>query len=215
MTRVALESAHIREIYDRLARGYDLRGAPLEWVLLRRFRRQLLSWAEGKILEIGIGTGRSLPHYPEECQITGVDLSPGMLKIAERRARRLDCQAELIAMDAHELMFPGGSFDTVVSNLTLCTVFDPIQVLTEMTRVAKPEGRLLLLEHGRSCHRGLSWFQDRVAPRSVRLCGCHPNRNTVALVQAADLVILKSECHLGGIIRLIHARPPRSAKVFK
>jgi len=138
-----------------------------------------------------------------------------MLKVAERRAARLGRDVTLFTMDAQELPFPSGGFDTVVSTLTLCTIVDPIKALGEMARVVSENGRILLLEHGRSPHRWISRWLDRLAPHFVQKYGCHPNRNIAALVQAADLVILKHTRHLGGIVHLIHARPPRPAKVFK
>ena len=209
MPRAIRTSSHIREIYDRLAPRYDRREALVEW-LLRGYRRKLLRRARGRVLEVGIGTGRNLPYYPPGCQITGIDLSPEMLKRAEERAARLGRDVTLLPMDVEELSFPSGSFDTVVSSLTLCTVIDPIQALSEMARVTAPGGRLLLLEHGRSPYLWLSRLLDRIAPRQVEKYGCHPNRNVPALVQAADLVILKSERHLLGVLHLLWARPHAS-----
>jgi ubiquinone/menaquinone biosynthesis C-methylase UbiE len=215
MPRITIDSAQIREIYDRLAPVYDRREALLELLLLRQYRRKLLSWAQGRVLEVAIGTGRNLPYYPPGCRITGVDLSAEMLKFAERRAARLGRDVALLPMDAHDLSFPDGSFDTVVSSLSLCTIIDPIQALTEMARVTVPGGRILLLEHGRSPHRWVSWALDRLTPRHVRRYGCHLNRNIVVLAQAADLVILNVESHLLGILQLIQARPARSARVLR
>ncbi len=215
MARAAVDSTYIREIYDRLALTYDRCEALLEFLCLRRFRRQLLAAAHGRVLEIGIGTGRNLPYYPCDCQITGIDLSQEMLKVAEQRATRLGLNVTLLSMDAHDLTFPAGSFDTVVSSLTLCTLIDPVKALAEMARVTVPNGRILLLEHGRSSLRWLSWCLDRLAPYQIQRCGCHPNRNIVALVQAADLDILQADRHLLGIMQIIRARPPRPTTVLR
>ncbi len=168
----------------------------------------MLAWAGGATLEVGIGTGRSLPHYPRDCQVTGIDLSEAMLKRAHRRAKRLDREIGLLKMDAQEMDFPDGQFDTVVSNLTVCTFIDPIQALAEMARVTKPQGRILLLEHGRSRHRALAWVLDRLEAASVQRHGCHPNRNIVALAQAAGLIVLRADRHAGGLIQVVRARPP-------
>lgn len=206
MPRVTHTSSRIRAIYDRLAPRYDRREALVEW-LLRGYRRKLLRRARGRVLEVGIGTGRNLPYYPPGCRITGIDLSPEMLRIAERRAAQLGRDVTLLPMDAEELSFPAGAFDTVVSSFTLCTVVDPIRALSEMARVTAPGGRILLLEHGRSPHLWLSRLLDRIAPYQIAKYGCHPNRNVLALVQAADLVVLKSERRLLGVLHLIWARP--------
>lgn len=216
MSRATSDHTRVREIYDQLAARYDRREALGELLFLRRHRRQLLASAHGRVLEVGIGTGRNLPFYPPDCRITGVDLSPEMLKVAEQRAACLDLDVSLLPMDAHELTFPSGSFDTVVSSLSLCTMVDPIKVLTEMSRVSAINGRILLLEHGRSRYHWVSWLLDRLAPYQVKKYGCHPNRSILALAQAADLVVLRVERHfLGGIIHVIRARPPRSATVSK
>lgn len=215
MPRTTVDATRIREIYDRLAPSYDRREAILEWTLLRRYRRRLLPWAGGETLEVGIGTGRSLPFYPSDCQVTGVDLSTEMLKRAHRRAKRLGREVSLLQMDAQALEFPDETFDTVVSNLAVCTFIDPIQALAEMARVTKPGGRILLLEHGRSHYRGVSWALDRIAPQSVQRHGCHPNRNVVALAQAADLVVLKADRRMAGIIHMIRARPPEPSHALR
>ncbi len=208
MTRAAVDATRLRRIYDRLAPSYDRREALLEWTLIRRQRRHLLAWAGGETLEVGIGTGRSLPHYPADCRITGIDLSEAMLRRAHKRSRQLGREVDLWPMDAHEIDFPDERFDTVVSNLTVCTFIDPIQALAEMARVTAPTGRILLLEHGRSRHRGLSWVLDQVEAVSVDRHGCHPNRNVVALAQAAGLVVLRADRHLTGLIQVVRARPP-------
>lgn len=209
MPRTTVDTTRIREIFDRLAPRYDRREAILEWAMLRRYRQELLAWAGGNTLEVGIGTGRSLSHYPADCRLTGIDISEGMLKRAHRRAKRLGREVDLFQMDGQEIDFPDEHFDTVVSNLTVCTFVDPIRALAEMARVAKPQGRILLLEHGRSRHHGLSWMLDRLEGVSVERHGCHPNRNIVALAQAAGLIVLKADRRMAGIVHVIRARPPQ------
>lgn len=216
MPRATVDSHHIRVLYDELASGYDRRTALSDFLFLKRLRRQLLASAHGRVLEIGIGTGRNLPYYPRDCDITGVDISPKMLEAAAHRAAQLGLKVKLLQMDAHELSFPSSSFDTVVSSLSLCTVIDPVKALSEMSRVSVLNGRILLLEHGRSRYRWVCRVLDLLAPHQIGKYGCHPNRNILALVQAADLVVLQIERHfLGGILQVIRARPPRSGTITK
>jgi ubiquinone/menaquinone biosynthesis C-methylase UbiE len=212
MARATLDAHQIQAIYDRLAPTYDRRRRLLEWALLRRYRRRLLARARGKVLEVGLGTGLNLPWYPPDCAITGTDLSNAMLRIAERRAQCLGRSITLQTMDTEPLGFPSESFDTVVSTLAFCTIIDPLQALGEMTRVLRREGQLLLLEHGRCSYRLIARWQDRLTPRQVGRIGCHPNRNIIALVQAADLKIVWQEGHWGGILRLIQAVPLRAVR---
>ncbi len=209
MSRSTLGAQEIKAIYDRLATQYDRRERLLEWLLLRRHRRKLLSRARGEVLEVAIGTGLNLPFYPPECSISGTDLSPVMLQLAQRRAERLRRVVRLQEMDTQQLAFADESFDTVVSTLALCTVIDPLRALGEMARVTRPQGQLLLFEHGRCRYGTIARWQDRLTPHQVLRFGCHLNRNVLALVQAADLQIIWRESHLGGMLRLIQAIPFR------
>ena len=102
------------------------------------------------MLEIGIGTGRNLPHYRDEVRLTGVELSSAMLEIARTRARELGREVDLRVGDAQALEFPDDSFDTVVCTLSLCTIPDDRAAVAEVSRVLRAGGRFLLLEHVRS-----------------------------------------------------------------
>ena len=210
-----IDSARIKKIYDHISPSYDRREAILDFFLFRRHRKQICAQASGNVLEIGIGTGKNLHLYKENCQITGIDISTGMLDIAERRAKRLHKPIRLMHMDAHELNFPDQHFNSVVSTLSLCTVVDPIAVLGEIARVTKPGGRILLLEHGRSGKRILSKMLDRWTPHQVRRFGCHPNRNILALVQAANLQIVHSQRYIFGMIYNIECAVSSETKPLK
>lgn len=202
--------AALRAAYDRFAPWYDLSLAPLEWALLGRLRRRLLSGARGRVLEVAAGTGRNLLHYPPGVrELVLVDLSPGMLARARRRARRLGRPACFAAADAQALPFPDARFDTVVSTLATCTFPDPVAALREMGRVCRPGGRILLLEHGRSRLPWLARWQDRTAAAHARHLGCHWNREPLELVRAAGLGLIDAERHALGIVHLIEARPHR------
>src|SRR5204863_7331930 len=103
--------------------------------------------AVGEVLEVAVGTGRNLPFYPDGTRLTGVDWSPAMLAIARQRAAALGREADLRQGDAQALDFPDESFDTVLCALGLCALPDDRRAVTEMARVLRPGGRLLLVDH--------------------------------------------------------------------
>src|SRR6266705_2340134 len=136
----AAHTERIRSFYERAAGGYD-RGMDLfDWLLFGQGRPAICALARGDTLEIGIGTGRNLPFYPPEVRLTGLDLSPAMLELAEKRAGGLELSVELRVGDAQALEFAESSFDTVVSTLSLCTIPDCRKAATEAHRVLRPGG---------------------------------------------------------------------------
>ncbi len=150
-------------------------------------RRKLLAGSEGRVLEVGAGTGFNLPHYPPAVDdLTLTDELDGMLRRARRRAERLGRRASIARAPAERLPYEDGSFDTVVASLLLCSVEDQERVLGEIGRVLKPGGRYLFLEHVRSDDPELAQRQDRLARVwPVVAFGCHPNRDTLPRIEAA------------------------------
>jgi ubiquinone/menaquinone biosynthesis C-methylase UbiE len=202
----------LRENYDALAPRYDWMEALPEVLGLSRLRRALLRQAQGDVLEVAVGTGKNLRHYPPGCRLTGVDLSPAMLALARRRATRLGLAAEFRPMDAERLGFPAATFDTVVSTLSTCTFPDPVAALLEMARVLRPSGRILLLEHGRSSSPWLGRWQDRRAARHFALLGCAWNRDPAALLAAAGLRAESARRVFFGIFHAFVALPTAFAQ---
>jgi ubiquinone/menaquinone biosynthesis C-methylase UbiE len=205
---VHLSTCEIRQKFDRLARCYDLAEGVLEWMGLRRLRRQLLRRAQGRVLEVAAGTGVNLAHYPPGCRVTALDLSFEMIHRAQHKARlrRNGGVAEanrLLQADAAALPFRSGRFDAVVSTLSLCTVPEPETVLREMARACVPGGRLLLLEHGRSSHARIARWQDRKADSHARAFACQWNREPLEIVRRAGLAVERSSRHFFGIFHLI------------
>ncbi len=199
--------ADIRRKYARIARWYDLLEVALELLAARRLRRWLLAGATGAVLDVGAGTGRNLPFYPPGARLTLADLSREMLGVAAARARRLARPAALVVADAEALPFPDGRFDSVVSSFALCTYVDPLAALRELSRVCRPGGRILLLEHGRSDRAWLGRFQDRRAARHARILGCHWNREPAELVAQAGLPLRAARRLLLGTLHVIQAAP--------
>ncbi len=126
-------------------------------------RKTSLARARGRILEVGIGTGLNLPHYPEEVtSLTAVDPNPGMLRKLQRKLARSRLTVEAIAAGAEELPFPDASFDSVVTTHVLCSLPDRARALAEIRRVLRPGGRFVFLEHGLSPDAKVARWQRRL-----------------------------------------------------
>lgn len=206
-TGLAGVKGDIRRKYARIAPWYDLLEGALEILAVRRLRRELLRGARGRILDVAAGTGRNLRFTPRDTRLVLTDFSPEMLCVARRRANGLGRSPAFLLADAEVLPFHDDSFDTVVSSLALCTYVDPLAALAEFSRVCRPSGRILLLEHGRSDRPWLGRFQDRRAERHARVLGCHWNREPAQLVAAAGLHVLSARRLLLGTLHAIEASP--------
>ncbi len=201
-------AARQRRVWDRAAPSYDRQIAWVERLLFGGGREWLGERAHGRILEVAVGTGRDLPHYPAGGTVTGIDLSPAMLTLARRRAADLGREVDLREGDAEHLPFPDGSFDTVVCALSLCSIPDPAAAIGEMARVLVPGGRLLLLDHVGSSWppvRAAQWLLERV---TVRLAGEHFTRRQLPLVRAAGLRVVEAERLKAGTVERVHAVKP-------
>ncbi len=135
--------------YDYLSLVYDALDWPFETFRYPRIRRLMCGDLKGKVLEAGVGTGKNLKYYPAEAEVTGVDVSEGMLMRARRRAQRARCPVKLKRMDATKLEFPDACFDVCVATYLFCVLPDALQqpVLKELLRVTKPDGQVRILEH--------------------------------------------------------------------
>lgn len=149
-----MDVAHVERVYSSYSGIYDL----VFGKVFHRSRRravELLGLKSGDhVLEIGVGTGLSLPLYPGWCRITGIDLSDKMLAKARGRigVDRLP-HARLLRMDASATDFPDNTFDAVIANYVMSTLPDPDATVREMARVCKPGGTIILLNHFRTTHR--------------------------------------------------------------
>jgi ubiquinone/menaquinone biosynthesis C-methylase UbiE len=159
------------------------------------YRRRVVPAAQGRVLEIGVGSGLNLPLYTDAAEhVVGVDTSPRLLSMARHVHRSGAASTELIEGSAEALPLEDKSIDTVVTTWTLCTIPDVNAALREMRRVLKPSGALLFVEHGRSPHEKVRRWQDRLTPVWKRLGGgCHLNRPIRVLLEDSGFRIERVE----------------------
>jgi ubiquinone/menaquinone biosynthesis C-methylase UbiE len=167
------------------------------------------SRASGDVLEVAVGTALNLHHYSEQAKVIGLDLSPEMLEIARQRATDLGRDIDLRRGDAHQLPFPEESFDAVVCTYSLCNIPDPQVAMSEMKRVLRPGGKLILVDHIRSRVKPVFWFQKMVEFFTRRLEGEHMTRRPAEHVETMGFDIVERE-RLGptGVVeRLVAVKP--------
>jgi ubiquinone/menaquinone biosynthesis C-methylase UbiE len=198
-----------RQTYAKDAPKYD---EEMDFVERRVFGQEHRSWAcsqaMGDTLEVAIGTGLNLPHYPADVRITGLDLSSEMLGIAQSRATELGLSVAFKEGDAQEIPFADGTFDTVVCTYAMCSVLDEARTISEMKRVLKPGGRLILVDHIRSSFKPIFWVQRLVELVSSRRDGEYQTRRPLLQVNAAGFDIVASNRLRAGIIeRLVAVKP--------
>jgi ubiquinone/menaquinone biosynthesis C-methylase UbiE len=194
-----------RTVWQKAAARYDRAMAPLERGLLAGSREWVGERAHGRVLEVAIGTGRSLEFYGPDVKLTGVDLSPAMLRRARRRARELNLTTTLRVGDVEQLPFDDASFDTVVCALGLCSIPRPDVAVREMARVLAPGGSLLLLDHIGSSWPPVwaaQWLVERI---TILTAGEHLTRRQLPVVLAAGLDVAETERLKAGTIERIRA----------
>lgn len=198
-----------KERWNKNAALYDIWNKPMEVMGGRTWRKMLFSeLPEGKILEIGVGTGMNIEYYPRGNRTyTGIDISPAMLSRARKRADKLGVQVDLKVMDAEHMGFPSGIFDAVIATCVFCSVPDPIQGLREARRVLKDNSTALFLEHMRPEGKLLGKVFDVANRLSVPMMGVNVNRRTVKNIKAAGFEIIEERMLFRDIFRFIKARP--------
>lgn len=194
--------------YNRLARFYNFFTGNKDVDEITDWGQRILDQIEGsKILEVGVGTGKLAVHYPEDLTVIGIDFSTNMLKRAQKAVQHKN-NVHLMEMDAEHLSFEDSSFDTVVSSCVFCAVPDPIQGISEMSRVCKPGGKIIMVEHVRSNKKFLGKLMDWLNVITVALMGEHINRDTEqnVLLAGFNREDVKSEYLFGDIVKFIEIR---------
>lgn len=192
----------IRKRYNRTALFYDC----MDIMISDEIRAQVISHARGKVLEVGVGTGKNFRFYPRDCDVTGIDFSPGMLAKAKKRAQGLPNIA-LHEMDVQDLGFPDNSFDTIIATCVFCSVPDPVKGFQELRRVCKPDGQMVFLEHVRSSKKFMGLLMDFFNPLVVRVIGANINRETLDNIKKAGIDLLQVDSVGLEILKLIIAKP--------
>lgn len=196
-----------RRLWNRKAKLYDRLTAPMERMLgLSRGRAMVFDRpATGRMLEIGAGTGKNLPHHPAGVLVVATDLSPEMLARAREKAVNASVRVRFLVTDAEDLAFKDGSFDRVVATCVFCSVPDPVRGLREARRVLRPGGQIILLEHMRP-QGFLGKIFDLLDPIVSRLMGPHINRRTLDNVRRSGLLPVKEQDVFSDWVKVIVAR---------
>ena len=195
-----------RRAYDRSARWYDIQEWLPERLAFRKWRRQLWDIVpDGRVLEVGVGTGKNLRYYREGHSVTAIDFSLRMMERALKNAVRWGVEANLVLMDAQALKFEDSTFDSAVSTFVFCSVPDPVQGLREVSRVLRPGGHAYLIEHVLSRRQPMRWIMQRLNGLVSTAGGANINRDTVRNVEAAGLTIVEVRDLWGDIVKLIVA----------
>lgn len=197
-----------RRYWDKTSASYDKQMRFCDRVLLADSRSWVGTQATGNTLEVAIGTGLNLPFYPGEVRLTGIDFSPAMLAVARRRAGQLGRAADLSEADALALPFPDASFDTVVCTFSLCAIPDEHRAVSEMNRVLRPGGLLLLADHIAGAAWPVRAIQRILEVVTVPLQGEHFLRRPLRQVQAEGFQIERQERFKLGLVERLAARKP-------
>jgi ubiquinone/menaquinone biosynthesis C-methylase UbiE len=206
MKRTTGRGDRLRRYWDKQARSYDRDMRFWERILFGDTRAWVCSQATGDVLEVAIGTGLNLCHYPKEVRLTGIDWSTEMLERAGRRATELGRIVDLREGGAQALQFPDASFDTVVCTFSLCTIPDERKAIAEMARVLRPGGRLLLADHVAAATPPAHAVQRLIELVTVPLGGEHLLRRPLNQVRGAGLQIERAERFKLGIVERVAAR---------
>lgn len=190
----------VRRSWAKQAPRYDKMIGFFERRLFGDHRRWACSRATGETLEVAVGTGLNIEHYPQHATLTGIDLSSEMLAIAHKRAAALGRDIDLREADAHRLPFDDATFDSVVCTYSLCNIPDPHRAVTEMKRVLRPDGKLILVDHIRSAVKPIFWLQRAVEFFTRRLEGEHMTRRPLEYVKAEGFEVQERDRMRAGIV---------------
>ena len=201
-----MDRSGLRRYYDRNAAVYDRWMASYDRVMLGSLRHRLCGLARGRTLEVAVGTGLNLVGYPPGTELIGVDYSPEMLRVARRRVRQVDRVMHLAQADAYALPFADASFDSVVTTLFLSSAPDPAGAVAEVSRVLRPEGSLLVVDHGRSDIAPVHLVERMVRGVLRARTGVDLSREPTEYLDRSRFRVERVERSRLGIVELVVAR---------
>lgn len=194
--------------YRAIARFYDLLELPFEHLRYRPLRRRLFAGVGGAVLDAGVGTGRNMPYYPAEAEVTAIDSSPAMLARARARAERLKRAVVLSEADVRATGLPDDRFDFVVATFLFCVLAaaDQEPALRELARITRPGGEIRLLDYTWSRQPVRRFVMRLWAPLVRRLYGASFDRDPARHAAAAGLTVAGEEFLYRDMIRMLVLR---------
>lgn len=201
------QTTKIKRRYNRIAKVYDSVYGKMERIMLHKWRKLVWGKVNGRVLEIGVGTGNNIEHYPENVEVTAIDFSENMIERARQKANKLGKAVDLRIMDVQQLEFADETFDTVVTTCVFCSVPNPVKGLEEIRRVCKKDGQILMLEHVRSKRPVLGTIMDLLNPVTVLIQGVNINRDTVNNLNKAGLHVNIEQNLVLDILKYLESRP--------
>jgi ubiquinone/menaquinone biosynthesis C-methylase UbiE len=195
--------------YDRIAPLYDLLDGIYERSWKRRLRAELFRRAQGRILDVGVGTGCNMPFYPAGSEVVGIDTSRKMLERARAGAGELGRPVTLLPMNLLSLDFEDASFDTIAVTFVLLCLPDELQepALRELRRVTRPDGRILLLDYHLSQKAGVRLWMRCLSPWLKWAFAARFDATTERHVGAAGLEIVEQRAFMGDGVAMLILKP--------
>lgn len=202
-----LDTEAVRRAYRRWAPVYDYSFGIIA-AAGRKAAVDTINRNQGRVLEVGVGTGLSLPRFARHLEITGIDLSTEMLEKARERVAKsgLAHVTGLHEMDAGDMSFPDGHFDTVVAMFVMTVVPDAAKVMHELARVCKPGGEVMLVNHFSQDHGVRGWAERKMAPYAQAL-GWHPVFPVARVMVCPNLTLFERRALFpGGLFSMLRFR---------
>ncbi|GED70727.1 SAM-dependent methyltransferase [Brevibacillus reuszeri] len=190
--------------FDHQSKIYEMRRKKQSE---KKWREKLIGSAKGKVLEVAVGAGANFYFYPKNVDVTAVDFSGAMLSKAKESATASNVRATFIQSDIESISFPENAFDTIVSTFSFCGYEHPVRLLESFNRWCKPDGQILLMEHGLSSNRLIGSTQKIIKPVFLRVVGCHLDRNMINIFQHSPIHIHHMERYKFNTVHLVWASP--------